>query len=380
MRLNIVSHFGTRFSYATHATTLARALRNEGLLGRLFNLDPSIHPDYADLEPYFTGQCDTELGLVIAVPCEPNTAFTHAFKRCAIFACPNTSELSREAAAACKAFDVVITPSRYCASTIMRAFKDTPNHPDLVVLPLGGHAPHQPGRGFQIRRDRIVRETQDEPRPRTNVLHLTTDFYQPGRKGTAELLAAWKRYELNQRALLTLHAPSSAYSEVLYLARDAGLSESDVQVVSGATHGTSQLELSDLLDTTDVLVQPSRCEGFGMIIAAALLHGVPLVSTRCTGHWDFMAHFPGQYLECATDGAAELRGEPGLAPTLDIDDIGERLILGTSAMSRLQMMRAAEHNLATPAANTLTWDSALRLWSRFISQGMRAAAPRQEDT
>lgn len=372
MRLNIVSHFGTRFSYATHATTVARALRDAGLLGRLYNIDASIHPDYADLEEHFHCQADNELGLVIAVPCEPNTAFAHAFRRCAIFACPNTTKLSRESAASVRAFDVVITPSRYCAGTVMNSFKDMPDHPDVVILPLGGESPVFAGKGARIRKDRALHGSDH----RANFLHLTTDFYQPGRKGTSELLTAWKRREdLHQLAFLTLHAPSSAYSEVLYLARDQGFSERDVQVVSGPTLGTSKFELSELLDTADALVQPSRCEGFGMIIASALLHGVPLVATRCTGHWDFMSHFPEQYLECATDGAAELHGEDGIAPTIDIDDLGVQLAHATDPMNRLAMMRAAERNLAQPGANTLTWGSALGLWSRFVSQGMRSAAP-----
>ena len=54
-------------------------------------------------------------------------------------------------------------------------------------------------------------------------------------------------------------------------------------------------EMAELLAACDVYLSPHRCEGFGLMLASALLAGKLVVMTAWSGNMDF-ANLPGSYL------------------------------------------------------------------------------------
>lgn len=302
--VDIVGHFGTAYSYATVASRVARSLREVGALGSVTNLDPEWHQDHADLNVM-----REERGshvFVVAVPHHYLDAYPAIYgaKRSAIFMSPNTDALSVEHTRTCRKFGLAIAPSVWCADVVRRI-----TYMDRVeCLPLGfdDDLLHLGERWLQER----WRRARQPPR----FLHFSTDAYWPGRKGTEELLSAWVELRKSEPdAELLLHVPPSLHADTVSRVRQLDL-EDHVSVRRGLKHGGGD-QLRDLLEWADLLVAPSRCEGFGIMLLSALAAGLPLVSTYTTGHVDFLAQLDG-WLGVPTGLFSPLAGEEGYAPSL----------------------------------------------------------------
>ncbi len=166
-------------------------------------------------------------------------------------------------------------------------------------------------------------------------LHLTTTSGQ--RKGTAELIAAWK--------LVAKDFP--AKSELVIVADDLSNFESEwvggttIRVVPRANFALSAAE--ELYQAFDVVVQPSRAEGFGMVPLEAAACGVPTVLTSVTGHDEYISTIEGAVV-VAADGRREHYapiddGPDALAPIVDHVAIADAL--KTAFVNRKRMQRRA---------------------------------------
>ena len=57
--------------------------------------------------------------------------------------------------------------------------------------------------------------------------------------------------------------------------------------------------MTDLVAAADIYLSPHRCEGYGLLLAAALSHGGQVIMTGWSGNGDF-AHLPGAHVIPAT--------------------------------------------------------------------------------
>ncbi len=388
-KVDVVGSFGSRFSYATHSVELARALKSAGLLGRCLNLDDEALEDYAHLSPhlYFPAweqgegrQTDAyqahhgAAAIVIAAPTEAVRALASAYDVAALFVCPNTNELSREALETCKAFDRLIVPSRYCQRTVTNAHA----FDHVARLGLGVHDVFFEGRR-SVRERQRRREARNEP---LRIAHFTSDWYWPGRKGTQELIEAWPtiRADAARPVELVIHAVEVMRDAIYYHCADQGLLDPEVRVASsGALRGSLPHELFEAMADVDLVLQPSRAEGYGMVALAAMVAGVPLVTTYETGEYDFLEDFGAEHdghpawEGVWTDGllcpepefVGPLHGEEGIAPLVNPCVIADATL---RALRHLPQMRRAASTLQnTAVAFDARWERRMEPWKMYAT-------------
>lgn len=366
--IDVVGHFGTTFSYATVASRVAGALRDAKLLGSVSNLDPGWHPAH---ERFRGGPRPRATHVALFTP--PNhyvDAYPELYgrDRSAIFMSPNTDKLASEHAETCAQFGLAMVPSQWCETVVANAAPEVP----VARLPLGVDASYAADR---ISRQRRLRRRAD-PGGMCRVLHLSSDQAWPGRKGTQELLLAWEA--LHRSGLprsptlaLDLHVPPALRTDAEYLIRDLGIDET-VTVLVGKERG-AEGELLALLDDADLLVAPSRCEGFGMMFLASLVAGVPLACTYNTGQVDFLIDRPG-WIGVPSHGAEPLFGEEGNAPVIDAVALATTLSVAVQAEARVAMVSPLVTWSLREDPAWGTWDVALKEWVERLQLWMEETA------
>jgi hypothetical protein len=358
--IDIVGHFGTTFSYATVGSEVARALLAEGRLGNVTNLDPEWHGAFGDLsEPRTT--TDSRFVLLFTAPNHYIDAYASQYghKRSALYMSPNTDRLAPEHAETCAKFGLAIAPSQWCERVVRRYAPDV----DVAVLPLGVSDAYTEGR--QHRMDRLLSRASDGAT--CQVLHMSTDQSWPGRKGTEELLSAWRIIEslVEDQARLTLHVPPALHRYAEYMIRDYGVDRT-VKVALGDLKGSRHIE--GVVKEADLIVAPSRCEGFGMMFLASLVAGVPLVCTYNTGQKDFLRHAPG-WLGVSTDDTGKIDREDGLAPVVEPHILATTLAVAVQPEAREQMLRC-NHDWLGSNPEWGTWKNVLPLWVERLTEWM----------
>lgn len=336
--IDIVGHFGTTFSYATVGSAVANELASRGHLGSVVNLDPEwheVHEHLRSAEPQHTKRV-----FVVSVPSSHMEMFPAMYGRrsCAIFMSPNTDRLSQEHTRTLLSFGFAMCPSAWCAEACYRATSVAgADATDIATCWLGVDETF-----YQTRLPRIERlRARLGARP-VRVLHVTTDQAWPGRKGTEELLEAWAilyAEGLLDGVRLHLHVPPALQRETLFRLRDLGLDQA-VDIAVGRARGS--LSMLSEFDKTDLVIAPSRCEGFGIMLASALVAGVPLACTYTTGQRDFLNVLPGWFGLPA--GEPEfLAGEEGDAPSLRADLLAEQLRFALLPEVRREQLSALEN-------------------------------------
>lgn len=302
--IDLIGHFGSRLSYATIAEQLATELSARHELGLILNLDDQF------IDSSWDRFVHRQRSAKVLVLSDPTPRFVDGIievygeKNVAVFACPNTDKLDEERRATCRRVGQVYTPSEWCADVIWRCEPDT----RLCVKPLGV------GDVFTARPFPPPRSTHDLwPR----LLHVSTDGFWPGRKGTAELIAAMKIVRglgAKARLTLTLHVLSPLFVAVHQELSDHGLLD-DVVVQTTHGRGTPDAELRALFERHDMLVAPSRSEGFGVMPLSALVCGMPVITTAASGQREYLREMKG-WLQVPTGPEEPLYGEDGLASTV----------------------------------------------------------------
>lgn len=369
-RLDIVGHFGTTFSYATVAAELAHALLERGQLGLVTNLDPAWHPEHEALRAAGlarAGQQGSHV-LVVSAPHHYYDVFpgTYGRERAAIFMSPNTDTLSAGHAAACSMFGMALAPSEWCANVTRRALFDLGADTRVVVTPLGVDPSLYRTRERRAERLHCRLDTLSG----TVVVHFSSDQSWPGRKGTEELLAAWAILFAGRpdgMTRLRLHVPPALHMGAVRMCRDLEIDQS-CEVVIGGMLGSAESDLAALLDDADLVVAPSRCEGFGMMFASALVANVPLLCTYVTGQRDFLRVLPG-WLGVPTGEPAPMAGEDGLAPVVDPEVLAEHLAIALKKDVRRELLSRLS---GSPDKRYLpqTWAAAARDMASAVSSWM----------
>jgi len=362
--IDIVGHFGTTFSYATVGAQVAQMLAAAGRLGVVMNLDPAWHPAHAELASR-RGQSGTHV-LLFTAPNHYVTAFAKRYgrTRSAIFVSPNTNLLSDEHAMACAKFGLAIAPSEWCQQVVCESVPDM----EVALLPLGVETAYAEGRQERLRRLRARAASGAGCR----VMHFSTDQSWPGRKGTEELIDAWAMLvhgawgnESEVKHLLQLHVPPALQRDVVWRVRDRRV-DATVAITVAPERGSNEEELTRPFDSADLVVAPSRCEGFGMMLLASLVAGVPLLCSYNTGHRDFLADSPG-WLGFPTPDVAPIAREEGFAPVVEPRVLAQALVVAVQPDARRALLTPGDGG-----GDWGTWDAALPQWRERLVQWTEA--------
>ncbi len=172
------------------------------------------------------------------------------------------------------------------------------------------------------------------------------------RKGILDLIHAWTKGE-RSGATLDLIGESDADSEYAAAIREAIAAAPDASIsVRGPVDDAA---LAQAYAEADLFVLPSRYEGYGIVFAEALAHGLPLIA-------------------CDAGPVPELVGEEAtrIVPAGDVDAISESLdlLLGDPAL-RSRMSESAR----SQSEKLLRWDDTA---ARFLD-ALRQVAGRSPD-
>jgi glycosyltransferase involved in cell wall biosynthesis len=353
MLFDVVGCFGTRLSYATVASRVAHALRDAGLLGSVTNVDLAWHEDYAGLRRR-NAHRGTHV-VLFTPPYHYLDVYSEVYgrERSAIFASPNTYGLSPEHATTLSKFGAVLCPSEFCAGVVY-AHQQPGIEQHIIWHPLGFDEALFASRSAAIaaRRGRLSHPAR--------LLHLTTDHFWPGRKGTEELLLAWQQTSL-RGAELRVHVPHALYPDVVRLCRDRDV---HVEVVTAGPYGCGTDGLLPHFDWADGMVAPSRAEGFGIMLLSALGAGLPLLATPGTGQRSFLQHLRG-WMSVGEGESASLAGEHGVAPTVDPAELARSLAEFVSPDARGRLLSELEDG---QPLQELLWPNVAREYARILTE------------
>lgn len=373
LKIDIVGHFGSLFSYATVAAEVCRGLSDRDLLGQVTNLDAAWHPQHEHL----IGRA--ERGSHAIVFSEPRHYYEAlgqqygSMKRVAFFASPNTTEMKKEHAEVMAKGGAVFAPSRWCASSVRRTFdRDQLAAPPIFVAPLGVSSlflsDDELNAARCYRRHKIERLNGDFSPIR--FLHMATDHAWPGRKGTEELIQAWAKLmvksarhvtPLGYAATLTIHVPRGVYALVQAEVSRLALHDS-VDIEFSDELGTTDEDLAALYRRHDVLICAPRCEGFGMMILAGLLNGMPTLTTYATGQEDFLSSLGGWTAVPVSQAMDVIAFEHGSAPMVRADHVADALVQLVNSHWYLSDQAIKNREIAAPHL----WDSARSVWADQI--------------
>ena len=360
--LDIYGHFGTTYSYATVGANVARAMWKKGSLGTVYNLDPAWHPSFADLRADAERSTPTHV-LVFAPPNHYIDAIAKGYekKRTALFVSPNTDTFIDEHAETAMKFGRLFAPSVWCKCVVERSMEEAPSAmvPRVVTLPLGVSSLYS----------ELATRVMHDPVVDPQILHLTSDQAWPGRKGTEEMVQAWAitRKIYGTRGRLVIHAPQSLEISLRYLIEDNRIGDT-VDVHVAPLRGATDAELVDEYAKADLIVLPSRAEGFGMMMLAALVARVPLLTTYATGQADFLAG-AGGWMAVPSGHVGALEFEDGNAPVIDPDALAQALAVAAHSGTRMAMRATALWADAGPMWGT--WTAALPIWVGALSEWMK---------
>lgn len=341
-RYIVAGHFGSTLSYATIAKNVSLGLASRGMLAGTINFDDA----YLDFDHVSASAADMASARLLCVTLPGHHAEQLAEfvgeDRSILYMSPNTDSLSAEAQRASWAFGGIVTPSAFCEHTVMRCTGRVSERVPLGVAPDFALA-------FGDTAEKVLDGLGSPPR----ILHMSTDGFLPGRKGTDVLLDAigLAMPRLPEGSKFTLHVLPSVQFDVRSMSIKRGLLGS-VEVVAGSAKGLSDGELVALIAAHDLVVQPSRCEGFGITQLLPLVLGVPLATTFATGMTDFLTQFPGCWMPIRHSTMLPLAGEDGLSPELSPGEVADALVLAASRTMRESMLR---YQARVPASVRLRW-------------------------
>lgn len=211
-----------------------------------------------------------------------------------------TDRIPNEWAGSCNDADLIIVPSTYVANV----FRASGIHKPIHVVPHG------------TPRLKIRTKAPKE----LSFLHVSGSVSFPARKGTSQVLLAWKSFIRDYPdAKLTLRMePTSGLTEAI---NQLDLNSS--VVIDPAGQGFMHPEY--LLKYTAV-IQPSRAEGFGMVPLEARCQGVPAILTNVTGHTEhYMSACDTEILTGPSSFLQTQGNDCGHAPTLKTQAVLEGL-------------------------------------------------------
>jgi glycosyltransferase involved in cell wall biosynthesis len=168
-------------------------------------------------------------------------------------------------------------PSRFAANAIRTIAGSRPVH----VLP----HPIDPPRGWL----RQAPSGSDGPFTVLVILNIASSFE---RKNPCAAIRAFRQAFGNDRKcrLVLKYSNESAYPRALHLMKEAAGNASNIVFLGDVRDAAG---IDQLYAEADVVMSLHRAEGFGLVVAEAMLRGLPVIATGWSGNTDFLTRETG---------------------------------------------------------------------------------------
>lgn len=189
--------------------------------------------------------------------------------------------------------DELWVPSEYCA----RAFRDVSPVP-VVVVPHPVRVPPSAGcsrADFGLANDKVVFLSMSDMR---------SSFERKNLLGAVKAFKAAFENDDSSQLLLKVHHVEDAPANLDALRRAIG-NAPNVRLVSDFMPSP---QVGDLLRSVDVFLSPHRAEGFGLVLAEAMLLGKAVIATEFSGNVDFMPRGTAELLQYCLIAAKDPTG------------------------------------------------------------------------
>jgi glycosyltransferase involved in cell wall biosynthesis len=170
------------------------------------------------------------------------------------------------------------------------------------------------------------------------------------RKGLHEVIAAWRIVGARGTAPPANLIVRGSGPAVISACRDAP------NVVVEQGEPMRAMTMARTLRATDLLLAPSRAEGFGLCPIEALSCGTPAVVTDCTGHAEWARTIPKGTRIVETGDMAPCPPGPGLAPSLDVVHLADVI---EAALVELPILQQEALDASPKVRQRWSWNNAL---------------------
>jgi glycosyltransferase involved in cell wall biosynthesis len=230
--------------------------------------------------------------------------------------------------------DAVLTPSKWCAQ-VFRNMGVT--RPIRVVRHGVDPEVYKPA------------EQQRIPNGRAKVLRFFCSSETGGRKSLHETIAAWKivQQRLPGKAQLVVRGSSPEIARAC-----ANVPE----LILERGSPMRPTAMAQLLRETDLLLVPSRAEGFGLQGIESLAVSTPIVVTDCTGMAEWVHTVPGGTAIVETGDLEACPPGYGKAPSIDVGHLADVV---TNALRDLESLKAGAAKESPIVRRKWSWENVL---------------------
>jgi glycosyltransferase involved in cell wall biosynthesis len=340
MAIQLYSTFGGYSSFAVVGRAIAHELRHRHQNFTIYGTD-TLTVRYDDVRAPISLNNRAIVGVYVGYP-SGGVGWLSSHKHRVLVTVCETSPIPPEWSDACNRMTLVVVPSQYCKDVLERNNVRVPimvvaHGVDEHVLTL---RPAKPVNG------------------RIRLLHVTEAGSFPERKGTPQLMMALSA--LRKEFPLELTVKTKAVQQLEYVGKALGVS-------TVVNHDWMRPNMMmDFMRTFDLVVQPSRAEGFGIVPLEARCQGIPVVLTNATGH---TAHFQkGVDVDVHTGPVRSMQtqgNELGLAPSLKVIDVEVAL---RTAFNDLASYQTKARAWATVHAASWSWQRTLRPFVKHLDK------------
>ena len=271
----------------------------------------SMTPRYIDVRGEVAMNSQADVGIFVGGPRDALGWLAGHDVRILMTVC-EASPVPHEWVEIANQMSLVVVPSQFC----QLAFQHSGVKAPIMVVPHG--CDFEPG-------PPTIRS-----RPRVRLVHFSEAGSFPARKGTSQLIQAYRR-TYKDFPETELHIKSSSLRLEKVLKPNDSIWPNKGNVTA----------LQSYYRSFDAVVQPSRGEGFGLVGLEARCLGVPVMLTATSGHMAHLMPSVDVVVPVGPTSHIETQGnEVGSCPTVTVDAVEEglRRLLGDLAGHKRRTM------------------------------------------
>jgi len=262
----------------------------------------------------------------------------------------------------------ILTPSEWSKQQIESARPSSVGLPVRVVPHgvLAGFKPVEPGESPKV--------NVCGPPGKFVVTHFAGSSDE--RKGSLELVKAFMAWPKRDDAFLFLCMNSMQVHVFTMKVLDLFGEEAQKHMAIVPQLNAEPETMRWVYAASDLVCQPSRAEGFGLVPLEALCCGTPIAATKSTGHLQWMLGARGEVgagiVPIEVEAPRKIDYDPGgMAPHVSVDAIAAALDF---AFTHIEVLRREAMEFASDRRSCWSWANQTRAWvsqlkERYVSDG-----------